>query len=80
VLEGNHNAGLSSIDLGPLRSVNVLSIQDNAALSDVALRDIETVNFLSVVDNANLDATELRERADVRDRGERKGGRPNRVI
>jgi len=60
VVEVNRNGGLSSIALGPLRSLNVLSISGNPALDTVALGDIQTVNLISVVDNPGLSVAELR--------------------
>ena len=50
------NQALTALDLGGLRSVDMLEIHDNAALSQLARGDLTRVDDLTVTNNPQLSA------------------------
>jgi hypothetical protein len=61
VFTAHRNAALQRIDLGSLRSLNLLSIGDNPELTEVALGDLERADEIAVTGNPQLVTAELRE-------------------
>jgi hypothetical protein len=60
VFTAHRNAALQRIDLGSLRSLNLLSIGDNPELTEVALGALERAGEIAVTGNPKLVTAELR--------------------